>query len=62
MLFGVASIVGILFSAYNYYEYLDIPGNNFGWGLKAPYIAFLVFIGWYAIQHHLTSSSSGPTN
>lgn len=62
ILSGAASTIGILFSAYNYYAHLDIPGNSFGWELKAPYIAFLIFIGWYAIQHHLTSSSSGTDN
>ncbi len=58
IIFCVASIIAILFSAYNYYANLNIPGNNFGWHLKVPYIASLIFIGWSAIKNHLTNSSS----
>jgi len=56
LVFCVVAIIGVVFDAYNYYEYLDIPGNDFGWYLKVPYIASLILIGWHCYQEPTNKS------
>jgi hypothetical protein len=60
--FSFLSITGITIDAFNYYIYLNTPGNNFGWHLVAPYIVCLILINWFAITAHLTRRSSGTNN
>ena len=40
----------VLGAAYDYYERLAVPGNNFAWPVRAPFLFALAFLGWRAVQ------------
>ena len=44
----LVSITGaaVLLAAYDYYERLDVPGNDFAWPLRAPFLFALTFVAW----------------
>lgn len=46
----VFGLVGVGIDAFEYYSKHNIPGNNFGWFLIAPYCAALMFLSIPAIQ------------
>jgi len=56
----VLVFVGVLRSALDYYIHLNIPGNSFGWFLKGPFLAALVFIAYAALSR--ADSLFEPTN
>jgi hypothetical protein len=41
-----AALAGVALEAMTYYRELDIPGNNFAWGLRGPFVAALLLIGY----------------
>ena len=41
---------GITIDAFAYYTKYNVPGNDFGWFLKAPYVAALGFLSIPAIK------------
>lgn len=44
---SMIALGGFLFETYKYYRYLDSPGNDFAWELRAPYLAAVL---WLAID------------
>lgn len=47
--FCIAALGGTAAQAIHYYTKLDIPGNDFAWELRAPFILALLFIGYVAL-------------
>jgi hypothetical protein len=47
--FCIAALGGTAAQAIYYYMKLDIPGNDFAWELRAPFILALLFIGYVAL-------------
>ena len=43
-------VSGVIFDAYDYYKYLDILGNSFGWHIKGPFAVSSLIIGWYCYK------------
>jgi hypothetical protein len=50
-------LVGVGIDAFDYYTKHNIPGNDFGWFLIAPYCAALMFLSTPAIQKILGRTS-----
>lgn len=38
------AIAGVGVDAYHYYKYLNMPGNDYAWGLVASFVVGLIFI------------------
>lgn len=45
----LAALGGTSAQAIHYHMELNIPGNNFGWELRAPFILSLLLIGYIAL-------------
>jgi hypothetical protein len=44
----VTSLVGTAIEAITYYREMNIPGNNFGWPMRGPFVAAVMLIGYDA--------------
>jgi hypothetical protein len=44
------AFLGVLLSAYVYYSKYNVPGNDFGWLVKAPYLVVLAYIAMSATK------------
>lgn len=44
-------LISCIYEAYYYYNYLNIPGNNFAWPMRAPLYAMFVLILINSILH-----------
>jgi hypothetical protein len=42
----VAALVGVAMETITYYRELDIPGNDFAWELRGPFVGALLLIGY----------------
>ena len=51
---SIIALVGFAAETYEFYRHLNIPGNDFAWWLRAPYLAGIL---WLAVDsaRHLTS-------
>lgn len=47
---SLAALAGVAIETVTYYRELDISGNDFAWGLRAPFIAALLLIGYDAFS------------
>ena len=45
---ATVSGLAVLVTAYDYYSRLDVPGNNFAWPMRAPFLLALAFVAWRA--------------
>ena len=43
---AVLGVLGVLFEALEYYSMQQVPGNDFAWELKAPFLIALLYIGF----------------
>jgi hypothetical protein len=55
--FCLASLVGVVFDAYHYYTYLDIPGNYYAWIMIGPYCFCLLVIAWKVSRNKSSTKS-----
>ncbi len=44
----VAALAGVAMETVTYYRELDIPGNDFAWELRGPFVGALLLIGYDA--------------
>jgi hypothetical protein len=41
---SAAAIAGVGIDSYHYYKYLNMPGNDYAWGIVGPFVAGLALI------------------
>jgi hypothetical protein len=49
---SVLALIGVLMGTIDYYMNHNIHGNNYGWGLRGPYVFALLYLGYEAIRQH----------
>ena len=43
-------LVGVVLEAGEYYSLYDVPGNDFAWELRGPFVVSLLYIGFSAMK------------